>query len=236
MDLAKIPSTLQLGNVVLGAVDAFDLRRAEGHLAQYDELLAKVDAFLPQVEAMPPSQELLLAGEKLVITTYALLSSLKGAAPLHQPVTLNRLQSKKRKLVSAPPVATGPTGVGSSPMLAPQDLLRAKINIARNDLLKLREEAFQLRTAEAEQLAAKRVSGGSSGMTAPMQPGGPTIGYAVALGMVVACAYHGYARNKTITGALKWAAAPFFLGYVGGGIALAIAANQGFGKPITTTP
>jgi hypothetical protein len=120
--------------------------------------------------------------------------------------------------------------------LNPNQLLSAQINIARNDLLKLREEAFQLRTAEAEQLAAKRVSGGSSGMTAPMQPGGPTIGYAVALGMVVACAYHGYARNKTITGALKWAAAPFFLGYVGGGIALAIAANQGFGKPPTATP
>lgn len=48
--------------------------------------------------------------------------------------------------------------------------------------------------------------------------------------MLGACAYHGYMRNNSVWGALKWAFWPAIFGVVGGGAALAVAAKQGFGK------
>lgn len=55
---------------------------------------------------------------------------------------------------------------------------------------------------------------------------------AIRAALAAACAYHGYGRNGTVGGAIKWALWPLLFGFTGGGIALAIAAKQGYGKPL----
>lgn len=53
---------------------------------------------------------------------------------------------------------------------------------------------------------------------------------AIRVGLAAACAYHGYGRTGTYGNAVKWALWPLLFGFTGGGIALAIAAKQGYGK------
>jgi hypothetical protein len=55
---------------------------------------------------------------------------------------------------------------------------------------------------------------------------------AIRAALAAACAYHGYGRNGTVGGAIKWALWPLLFGFTGGGVALAIAAKQGYGKPL----
>jgi hypothetical protein len=226
MVLEKIPSAIQLGNVVLGAVDAFDLKRLEQRQQDYSLVIANLDAFLA-LPTDPPSKDYLSTGVKTIVQAVTDLAKLKGMSAVNTAMLVQATQQQLAE-VTRPrprkPVEPGAPVVSEKPRLSPHSVLRSYV-------VKIRSEADTLRAAELAQLADMKVRGGQSGISAMSQPGGPSIGYYLTLAMVAGCAYHGYRRGGKVTSALLWSAAPIFTGFLGGAIALSVAAAQGFGKP-----
>ena len=225
MVLEKIPSAIQLGNVVLGAVDALDLKRLEQRQQDYNLIIANLQAFLALGRATP---DYVSTGIKTIVQAVTDLAKLKGKSAADTATLVQATQKRLAEMTRQPPPKPQDPD-------APQVLEAARMPPAgallRNHVGALHAEVDRLRSAELAQIADMKVRGGQSGIGAMSQPGGPSIGYYLTLAMVAGCAYHGYRRGGKVTSALLWSAAPVFTGFLGGAIALSVAAAQGFGKP-----
>jgi len=225
MVLEKIPSAIQLGNVVLGAVDALDLKRLEQRQQDYNLIIANLQAFLALGRATP---DYVSTGIKTIVQAVTDLAKLKGKSAADTEALVQATQKRLAEMTRQPPPKPRDPD-------APQVLEAARMPPAgallRNHVGALHAEVDRLRSAELAQIADMKVRGGQSGIGAMSQPGGPSIGYYLTLAMVAGCAYHGYRRGGKVTSALLWSAAPVFTGFLGGAIALSVAAAQGFGKP-----
>lgn len=207
----KIPPALQLGNFVLGAVDGMDLKRLEDRITKYDLLIAELEAFLV---APPPSSLPSVPTDDLWYQ--------KGV----------ELAAKARQgLYALVPGSVKKTPTVDGGDKSAEDKGASAILRLRADLTELLSRTMFLREKEREKTDALRVQGGLSKLNDPTQMGGLSFGYYLSLAMLGACTYHGYRRNQKVSSALLWGAAPFFGGFVGGSIALAVAMAQGFGKP-----
>lgn len=226
MVLEKIPTAIQLGNVVLGAVDAFDLKRLEQRQQEYSLVVANLDAFLA-LPTDPLPKDYMATGVKTIIQAVTDLAKLKGMSSADTTALVQATQKRLVEVTSRPrPKPKDPNAhqVVEAARMPPD-------RVVRDYVVKIRSEADTLRAAEQAQLADMKVRGGRSGISAMSQPGGPSIGHYLTLAMVAGCAYHGYRRGGKVTSALLWSAAPIFTGFLGGAIALSVAAAQGFGKP-----
>ena len=225
MVLEKIPSAIQLGNVVLGAVDALDLKRLEQRQQDYNLIIANLQAFLALGRATP---DYVSTGIKTIVQAVTDLAKLKGKSAADTEALVQATQKRLAEMTRQPPPKPQDPD-------APQVLEAARMPPAgvllRSHVGALHAEVDRLRSAELAQIADMKVRGGQSGIGAMSQPGGPSIGYYLTLAMVAGCAYHGYRRGGKVTSALLWSAAPVFTGFLGGAIALSVAAAQGFGKP-----
>ena len=240
LDLRQVPAAFQIGNLALGAVEALDNGRAENRIRQYNRALSYLDTSIRDVDRTLAEMR---NGQKPDWSAVALQASTQVDAAMSILRTMGHSGLGKMAFLSDfdIPIPTGGSEVGTGPTTAMmvQGTTQPsawsdggpQLNSVAVRLREVKEIVRRMRDAEAGSLLQRKAAGGLSGLGAASQPGGPSFGFYLNLALIAGCAYHGYKRNETVGGALKWAAWPFFLGYVGGGVALAVAVAQGFGKP-----
>ena len=228
----KLPHAARVGNTAMGLVSLLESKRQRGRIAEYDRALRYIDTALQGVDTTLAAAR---AGQGVAWREVAQQATTQLETAMQAVNALKAGGLQGWDIPIAPAFESDPVvGQGMTGAMTPQGAAPASMKVPDAGpvltTLAVRLRAARMLVQHLRDLEVNASKAGLSGFGSSLAVNPMML--ALSWAMLGACAYHGYGRTKTVGNGLLWALWPFFFGIPGGGIALAIAVQQGFGKPM----